>query len=103
MCYNPSMKLFMLLFLISAQSIAGCRYEMLEQNGKYFAIQKVMGDLPPKDLKVEKNLKPGINDIVIPNPENDEELENIKKSRIKVRFQSENKEAVEKYLKIRCP
>lgn len=98
------MKLFIILLFMSSYAAASCRYEMIEQNGKYFAIQKVLGDLPNRDAKIEENLKFGINDIDFTNQEDQEnEDDKIEKSRVKVRFRSEDKEAVKKYLKLHCP
>lgn len=97
------MKLMVILLLISSSSFANCRYSIVEQNGTYFVIKRVLGELPTEKQKIKDELKIGNNDVEILNSEDEDNPEEKSKARVKVRFQSKDKEEAQKYLKRFCP
>ena len=86
------MRLIVILLVISSSSFANCRYSMVEQNGMYSVVKRILGDLPTENQKIKDKLKVGNNDVEIVNTENEDNSEQKSKARVKVRFQSKDKE-----------
>lgn len=95
---------FVLLFLcFSSVVFAECRYKMVEQNGTYFAVKKVIGDLPSEKQKIKNELKVGINNVEVVSKQEQGLNENSKKdTRVRVRFKSKNKQQVSDFVNKFC-
>ncbi len=95
----------MLFILFTTYANASCRYSMVEQNGTYFAVKRILGELPYENQKIQGELKRGNNDVKIKNNESDsvDNPEETTNARLKVRYQSKNKKDVQDYIKRFCP
>ena len=97
------MKYFLILFFIPTMAFAECRYKMIEQNGTYFAVKKVLGNLPSEEQEIKGELKVGINNVKVVNKEDDPYYSPDPDVRVKVRFKSKDKKEVQNYVQKFCP
>ena len=90
-------KLIFLLFIISTQSFA-CQYSIIEQNGRFFLTNTLIGSAPSKHEKVDEELRQGLQEVTVSNKHTDKKEE----ARYRIIYQSDNRKEVEDMLKFRC-
>lgn len=78
-----------------------CRFQMIKQNDKYLLVLKRIGEFPKiKKEKFSKELnRRGLQNLKVKDKETNEERD----VRVRVIYDSEKKETIERMVKTRCP
>ena len=88
--------------LFSTNIALACNATILEQDGRFFLAVKRVGDIPTKNEVHEKKLRRGFQEVNL-SDKKDKEKKEVRKSRLKIVYDSEDREVIEKMLKTRCP
>jgi len=94
--------LITILLLFSTNITLACNATILEQDGRFFLAVKRVGDIPTKDEVPEKKLRRGFQEVNL-SDKKDKEKKEVRKSRLKIVYDSDDREVIEKMLKTRCP
>ena len=94
--------LITILLLFSTNIALACNATILEQDGRFFLAVKRVGDIPTKNEVPEKKLRRGFQEVNL-SDKKDKEKKEVRKSRLKIVYDSEDREVIEKMLKTRCP
>jgi hypothetical protein len=101
--YNVTMKaLLTILFLLSTNFALACNATILEQDGKFFLAVKRVGDIPTENEVPEKKLRRGFQEISLVDKK-DKESKEPRKARLRIVYDSDDRDVIEKMLKTRCP
>jgi hypothetical protein len=100
--------LITILLLFSTNIAVACNATILEQDGRFFLAVKRVGDIPTKNEVPEKKLRRGFQEVSLTEKENkkeekDKETKKPRKARLKIVYDSDDREVIEKMLKTRCP
>lgn len=102
------MKLLLILIFIPTISFAECYYKMIEQDGTYYVIRKVIGELPKDGQELKSQLAPklrmGLNNVEVTNKDKKNNKSNVEReSRVQVEYMSKDKKQAEAIFKKYCP
>ena len=98
--------LFTILFIFSTNIALACNATILEQDGRFFLAVKRVGDIPTEDEVPDKKLRRGFQEVSLSDKKDKDKDTNSKTSRIarlKIVYDSDDREVIEKMLKTRCP
>lgn len=93
------MKALPVLFvLILSLNATACPFSIIEQNDKFFLILKRVGELPGKKEHFTKDLRRGLQEVDV----KEKDKKEVRKVRVRVIHDSDNREQLETILKSRC-
>ncbi len=78
-----------------------CKFQILEQDGSFFLVQKLLKDLPQEsEVFAKKIRRRGLQEVEVKSK--DSKVIN-RKARIRSIYDSKDKEVIERMLRTRCP
>ena len=99
MGYNRDMKILLCIILLSTSlNLLACQFSVVEQEGRFYLVQKRIGDLPGEKEKFEKNLRRrGLQEVEVLNDKKEK-----RKVRVRVRYDSDERATLDKIVETRC-
>jgi hypothetical protein len=103
MVYNDAMKsLSVIIMFLTSLNLLACPFSIVEQDSKFFLILKRIGELPNESELIDQKLRRGLQEVNVKKNNKGESKIERRKVRIRVLYDSVDRDVLEKVLKTRC-